>query len=319
MKTKFYYLLLIIFLVSCTIQKRLYRKGFYIEKNKFIHSKNIITKNNVTHQKESQQNTLISISFPDTTSLSPKKFNISTYPHLSLSASAKKTNGYLPTRTSSFQIKKNPHSNFIRINSGVHSKPIDPVLKTQYISIIFYLYFFMIAVNFYNFFYLDPFLWISSFGGGFLIFFITIMSLIMIIAYFNEKKRNYKAYNFYMSKIFTLINMFLLGFLMHIFILFNSEAIYSGMDELPYSVNFFWINIIISTLLLLAAIYILYFTNKKDKLSEESEIVEEDVNKNTDLKKKVQRLRRIKMGILLLSFLLTAIAVGVSIFFNNVR
>lgn len=313
-------LLFIVAAVSCTVQKRLYRKGYYVEKFFSQNHRQSLQKTNpqTTYTIDSNpacvtEKILNSPVERDTVAL------VSSH-----STKIKSTNlhksfvffHYLPhpyiknfsdTKTHSLKNTQCP------VPSSP-SKPLDPVTKSQLISIIFYLYQFMLCLNFFSFFYADPVSWFSSPGGGIFLFFISILLLFSFLSYFREKKRNYKAYNSYMSKTGMVLNMLLYEFLLYGIIFIN---ILDQWVEMPYSVWFFVFNILVNTILLAIGIYILFFSDKKDKLAKESSIVEPNVNENPDLKKKIQLLRKIKFNIYMLSVLLIFSSIMFSAILTN--
>lgn len=315
---KFLYFILVLSFISCAFQKRLYRKGFYVEKIAQHPSLNQFKRHHhpsyINHQLSDDSLSILKPIFhPNDADSLICSHIIKT--HNYLVGSTKKLLCNIHSNSKKFysyqQKKKGDNKNsFIQTKLR---KDIDPVLKTQYISVLFYLYLLMLCINYYNFFYMDPFFWFSSMGGVVMLIFLFFLLLFMFIAYLKEKKRNYNAYNVRMSKIGIVLNMLIMGPLLHISIFIDSGVNYYGWNNLPYSVGFFWMNIIVSTIILLVGLYFLFFTNKKDALAQESNIVETAVTNNSDLFKKIQRLRKIKLGIYILSFLLVLIAVIASI------
>lgn len=294
----------ILVLSSCTFQKRLYRKGFYIDWNKN-------SAINISNTRCSSRNTFDN-TINSSSSLTSNTYSLSCIdficPHCLESADKKvlSFNKQYSILSSSMTNRFFSMSNYLYVKKQNVSKTHTtastyPAFKSQIISIMFQLLNLLLCANHYMFFYLDPFFWLRQFG----FFMFLILSIILILSYYSfvhEKDRNYKAINYRMNKMFILFLMLLMGFLLPLGILYDK-----GLSALPYPVWFFWGHIIFASLLFIGSIFLI-FSSKSELLEKESEIINEpDVSSNEDMFKKIQLLRTIKKWIFIVSLILIII------------
>lgn len=331
MRIKVLLFLLFVFLFfSCTFQKRLYRKGFYVEKHHILNNK-------VSQQKKKngKSDIFLSTKFKSEKYLSGIETKNESTSHVLVSDAKEAKNFSQKSYFSNVVSKKHPNNEISQQKKHVPNnkmpiyekskfKPsscrvINPTLKSQLISIIFYLYYSLWCVTYYVLAYTDPYLMYGNgnsgtLGIGFLLFIVSLLFIVQLISYLKDKRREFKASNIHFTKLGTLLYMLIYGFSLPIFIAFVSEAIYFGLENLPYPVPFFWFHIVTSFILLLIGIALLYLRFNKDKLMKESEIIEEPGVENDP---KIKTLRIIRLIILITSYLLVCISSAFMLFITN--
>lgn len=322
-------LLSIAMLFSCTIQKRLYRKGFYVEFKQ--NNKHILTHKDLSSNNSIQTITTL-LNFPviiDTNKLNhnssfdlnkksttysfhpntPKKNSVSFLSFNLFNPHSVNTNFILQNNKNSQRetiIKNNSiKTNSIKINSMTPS-PLSNnfITRCQLVAIIFQLLIGLWIANYYMFFYLYPFYPLTYIP---LVLFILTILIPSYIFFRKEPSRNYIPHNYSFSTFITLLLMSLLGFLLPLIMLSEFGGLWIdnlviNLGALPYPAWFFWLHVCSATLLLIFTAILLFLNkkDKKDKLAKESTII--DIDKNDPIFKKILFLRKIRTWLYVISF-----------------
>lgn len=195
---KFLYLILILSFSACTIQKRLYRKGFYIEKT-FSKKENGIDHKNQCLSNHPLKNTTNDLEYNydfylcDANVEQPLFNNeqpIKLHHYLHFTKDIIQKNKFLQDKT--FNTFKKQINRKINPDSNDDKQTI----RKQYLSLIFYSIVLLMALMLYYLFYSHPYGWLNgcviSFGGFLsvllLILFIPTFSVLLIV-YFKERNK----------------------------------------------------------------------------------------------------------------------------------